>query len=145
MSKLTLRADRLWIVPHHNANGNTQSSIFNFSSFKILKERPFRSNSRLRVRSATKERETVKRNDGSTIDQLRIEEPQGSERLSSAREEVGFDWKWPPWKDLPQRYKLIGTTSLAFVICNMDKVTCRFLSTFVEYCVITPLFYCLML
>ncbi|XP_004508421.1 probable anion transporter 6, chloroplastic isoform X2 [Cicer arietinum] len=29
---------------------------------------------------------------------------------------------WPPWKDLPLRYKLIGTTSLAFVICNMDKV-----------------------
>lgn len=35
---------------------------------------------------------------------------------------VGFDWDWPPWKNLPQRYKLIGTTSLAFVICNMDKV-----------------------
>ncbi|KAG1327102.1 putative anion transporter 6, chloroplastic [Cocos nucifera] len=34
----------------------------------------------------------------------------------------GFEWKWPPWRDLPQRYKLIGTTSLAFVICNMDKV-----------------------
>ncbi|RYR76712.1 hypothetical protein Ahy_A01g001284 [Arachis hypogaea] len=29
---------------------------------------------------------------------------------------------WPPWKNIPQRYKLIGTTSLAFVICNMDKV-----------------------
>ncbi|CAI0629474.1 unnamed protein product [Linum tenue] len=36
--------------------------------------------------------------------------------------EVGFDWNWPPWKNLPPRYKLIGTTSLAFVICNMDKV-----------------------
>ncbi|CAN0918172.1 Probable anion transporter 6, chloroplastic [Linum grandiflorum] len=35
---------------------------------------------------------------------------------------VGFDWNWPPWNNLPQRYKLIGTTSLAFVICNMDKV-----------------------
>lgn len=30
--------------------------------------------------------------------------------------------KWPPWKNLPLRYKLIATTSLAFVICNMDKV-----------------------
>ncbi|PWA92253.1 phosphate transporter 4,5 [Artemisia annua] len=29
---------------------------------------------------------------------------------------------WPPWKNVPQRYKMIGTTSLAFVICNMDKV-----------------------
>ncbi|EPS61633.1 hypothetical protein M569_13162, partial [Genlisea aurea] len=35
---------------------------------------------------------------------------------------LGFDWDWPKWKNLPQRYKLIGTTSLAFVICNMDKV-----------------------
>ncbi|KAK6126912.1 hypothetical protein DH2020_039342 [Rehmannia glutinosa] len=35
---------------------------------------------------------------------------------------VGFDLNWPPWKNLPQRYKLIGTTSLAFVVCNMDKV-----------------------
>lgn len=34
---------------------------------------------------------------------------------------VGFVWN-PPWKNLPQRYKLIGTTSLAFIICNMDKV-----------------------
>ncbi|CAN1764304.1 Probable anion transporter 6, chloroplastic [Linum perenne] len=41
-------------------------------------------------------------------------------RLGGA--EVGFDWNFPPWKNLPQRYKLISTTSLAFVICNMDKV-----------------------
>ncbi|PKA56582.1 putative anion transporter 6, chloroplastic [Apostasia shenzhenica] len=34
----------------------------------------------------------------------------------------GFEWKWPPWKELPMRYKLIGATSLAFVVCNMDKV-----------------------
>eukprot|EP00252_Welwitschia_mirabilis_P000299 TRINITY_DN10336_c0_g1_i1.p1 TRINITY_DN10336_c0_g1~~TRINITY_DN10336_c0_g1_i1.p1 ORF type:complete len:239 (-),score=29.74 TRINITY_DN10336_c0_g1_i1:92-808(-) len=32
------------------------------------------------------------------------------------------EWEWPPWKRLPTRYKLIGTTALAFVICNMDKV-----------------------
>ncbi|XP_051113822.1 probable anion transporter 6, chloroplastic isoform X2 [Andrographis paniculata] len=37
-------------------------------------------------------------------------------------EEVDFDRNWPPWEKLPQRYKLIGTTSLAFVVCNMDKV-----------------------
>ncbi|PWA42310.1 phosphate transporter 4,5 [Artemisia annua] len=36
---------------------------------------------------------------------------------------LGFDnMDWPPWKNVPQRYKMIGTTSLAFVICNMDKV-----------------------
>ncbi|KAJ3678409.1 hypothetical protein LUZ60_002212 [Juncus effusus] len=35
------------------------------------------------------------------------------------KEEERVNW----WKNgLPQRYKLIGATSLAFVICNMDKV-----------------------
>uniref|UniRef100_A0ACD5YC60 Uncharacterized protein n=1 Tax=Avena sativa TaxID=4498 RepID=A0ACD5YC60_AVESA len=29
---------------------------------------------------------------------------------------------WPPWEGLPERYRLMGATSLAFVICNMDKV-----------------------
>ncbi|GAB4832773.1 Probable anion transporter 6, chloroplastic [Ancistrocladus abbreviatus] len=37
-------------------------------------------------------------------------------------EEKGFDSQWPPWKNIPQRYRLVGVTSLAFVICNMDKV-----------------------
>ncbi|KAG9448468.1 hypothetical protein H6P81_008433 [Aristolochia fimbriata] len=47
------------------------------------------------------------------------------EKSSAGKEQVGieeFHGKWPPWERLPQRYKLIGTTSLAFVICNMDKV-----------------------
>jgi ACS family sodium-dependent inorganic phosphate cotransporter len=26
------------------------------------------------------------------------------------------------WEGVPERYKLIGATSLAFAICNMDKV-----------------------
>lgn len=34
-----------------------------------------------------------------------------------------LELKWPPWEGLAERYKLIGATSLAFVICNMDKVT----------------------
>ncbi|CAJ1944686.1 unnamed protein product [Sphenostylis stenocarpa] len=38
------------------------------------------------------------------------------------KQHENFSGTWPPWKNLPQRYKLIGTTSLAFVICNMDKV-----------------------
>uniref|UniRef100_J3N005 Major facilitator superfamily (MFS) profile domain-containing protein n=2 Tax=Oryza brachyantha TaxID=4533 RepID=J3N005_ORYBR len=35
---------------------------------------------------------------------------------------VGLEMKWPPWEGLAERYKLISATSLAFVICNMDKV-----------------------
>ncbi|XP_031109487.1 probable anion transporter 6, chloroplastic isoform X2 [Ipomoea triloba] len=47
----------------------------------------------------------------------------GDELGAESREnEVGVYGDWPPWKNLPQRYKLIGTTALAFVICNMDKV-----------------------
>lgn len=34
-----------------------------------------------------------------------------------------LELKWPPWEGLADRYKLIGATSLAFVICNMDKVS----------------------
>ncbi|CAN6459511.1 unnamed protein product [Victoria cruziana] len=50
---------------------------------------------------------------------------QGDPPVAGEASEVsvaGGDWRWPPWKGLPQRYKLIGGTSLAFVICNMDKV-----------------------
>ncbi|KAL6655058.1 hypothetical protein ACP70R_005884 [Stipagrostis hirtigluma subsp. patula] len=40
------------------------------------------------------------------------------------KEEVGgaLELRWPPWEGMAERYKLIGATSLAFVICNMDKV-----------------------
>lgn len=34
-----------------------------------------------------------------------------------------LELRWPPWEGLGERYKLIGASSLAFVICNMDKVT----------------------
>ncbi|KAL0915276.1 hypothetical protein M5K25_015681 [Dendrobium thyrsiflorum] len=36
--------------------------------------------------------------------------------LASEDGVVDFEWKWPLWKELPMRYKLIGTTSLAFVV-----------------------------
>ncbi|RLN09922.1 putative anion transporter 5, chloroplastic [Panicum miliaceum] len=35
---------------------------------------------------------------------------------------VALGPRWPSWEGLPERYKLIGATSLAFAICNMDKV-----------------------
>lgn len=54
---------------------------------------------------------------------------EGLAKASANEFQVGKDGKqmdfhsnWPPWKNLPKRYKLIGTTALAFVICNMDKV-----------------------
>lgn len=53
---------------------------------------------------------------------VRISDSEGRSESESGSGEVGSDWNWPPWKNIPQRYKLIGTTSLAFIICNMDKV-----------------------
>lgn len=43
--------------------------------------------------------------------------------LSGSVDGGGFNWR-----EMPMRYKLIGTTSLAFVICNMDKVTVTLIS-----------------
>ncbi|CAN6198876.1 unnamed protein product [Urochloa humidicola] len=47
----------------------------------------------------------------------------GEEELELEGEAAGaLELRWPPWEGLAERYKLIGATSLAFVICNMDKV-----------------------
>ncbi|XP_022143032.1 probable anion transporter 6, chloroplastic isoform X2 [Momordica charantia] len=87
----------------------------------------------IRVRCSIREKENVKRNEEvpSVLSGLRVDE---SERIGSISKpeddsssgngvvEVGSDANWPPWKNVPERYKLIGTTALAFVICNMDKV-----------------------
>ncbi|CAH9070338.1 unnamed protein product [Cuscuta epithymum] len=51
-----------------------------------------------------------------------IEASKDEVEAESGGKEVVLKWGWPPWKKLPQRYKLVGTTALAFVICNMDKV-----------------------
>ncbi|RWW07403.1 hypothetical protein GW17_00029221, partial [Ensete ventricosum] len=50
-----------------------------------------------------------------------VEKEEAEGRGGSGERHEGPEWNWPPWKHLPERYKLIGTTSLAFVICNMDK------------------------
>ncbi|XP_025799297.1 probable anion transporter 6, chloroplastic isoform X1 [Panicum hallii] len=49
---------------------------------------------------------------------------EGARGVEELEGEVAGAWelRWPPWERLPERYKLIGATSLAFVICNMDKV-----------------------
>ncbi|KAH7298769.1 hypothetical protein KP509_25G058500 [Ceratopteris richardii] len=42
--------------------------------------------------------------------------------ISSNNATVGLYVNGGPWIKIPHRYKLVLTTSLAFVICNMDKV-----------------------
>lgn len=46
----------------------------------------------------------------------------GEERDEEGEVAGALELRWPPWEGLAERYKLIGATSLAFVICNMDKV-----------------------
>ncbi|PIN22218.1 Permease of the major facilitator superfamily [Handroanthus impetiginosus] len=88
---------------------------------------PFKPSLRFRVSCSIKERELENAAEKKRIinglevnGQLKEQESLGE--VGSGVRNVGFGWDWPPWKSLPQRYKLIGTTSLAFVICNMDKV-----------------------
>ena len=54
-----------------------------------------------------------------------VGEDEGARGVEELEGEMAGAWelRWPPGEGLPERYKLIGATSLAFVICNMDKVT----------------------
>lgn len=125
MAKFSLRMENLCCPPHHT---NSQSLIFNahlkHGHLHIL---PSRNRLKFRVSSSIKNKDVTESErvvpsvlTGLRVDQL-DETTQASESKSGSGE-VAFDWNWPPWKNIPQRYKLIGTTSLAFVICNMDKV-----------------------
>ncbi|KAK4754933.1 hypothetical protein SAY87_008690 [Trapa incisa] len=121
-----MRAGELCFIPH--SISISQSSVLGIPSrarrahFAVSNNFPrFRVFSRIRGReAAVKDGERV---DDVPVPLVRVPDLENSgQDPSSLVGEVGFDWKWPPWKNLAQRYKLIGTTSLAFVICNMDKV-----------------------
>lgn len=135
MAKLTVRAENRSLC-HFPYCGNHKVSIFNSSlrpqrlnllaKNHILKLRVSCSITERQKEEAAKKQRIVKglkvngelgKNGGliSTSGDIKGE-------AEIRDKEVGFEWGWPPWKNLPQRYKLIGTTSLAFVICNMDKV-----------------------
>lgn len=125
MAKFTLRADSFCFLSH---NTSSRRLIFSKSSSVKHQKLHFLYSSegclRYRVLCSIKEK-GVKETDkfDEVLSGLRVEELDSAAKVSgSGDEEVGHDWSWPPWKNIPQRYKLIGTTSLAFVICNMDKV-----------------------
>ncbi|KAJ8559930.1 hypothetical protein K7X08_003988 [Anisodus acutangulus] len=134
MAKLTVRADNN-NLPHFPHYGNHKVSIFN-TSLRPQRLNLFlaqKHNLKFRVSCSITERQKKEAEEKRIIlNGLKVNELGKNEAListcgdelgtESGDKEVGFEWKWPPWKNLPQRYKLIGTTSLAFVICNMDKV-----------------------
>lgn len=117
MAKSTLRADSSCFFPHITKTNNTRF-------IKTSLQRRFRfspSNLTLRLRVVSSTQQDVKESHGRVSKPTLPKAPvSGSDNLS---EDVV---NWPPWKNLPQRYNLIGTTSLAFVICNMDKVVTSF-------------------
>ncbi|KAA8535193.1 hypothetical protein F0562_030196 [Nyssa sinensis] len=131
MAKFAFGTDNFCRLSLHT---NYQSSTFT-TAIKNRQLGVFSSNSRLnlRVSCSIKEKENVaetERVDG-ILTGLRVDEldqtdsvsaSEGQLETESRSEKVGFDWNFPPWRNLPLRYKLIGTTSLAFVVCNMDKV-----------------------
>lgn len=123
-----MRADELCLLPHPTTT--SQSSAFGTPSrARRAQFSASRNWSKFRVLSSIREREAAvkesERERNGRVPLVRVPVPDledSGQESSSLVGEVGFDWKWPPWKNLAQRYKLIGTTSLAFVICNMDKV-----------------------
>ncbi|KAJ6296266.1 hypothetical protein OIU78_024167 [Salix suchowensis] len=135
MANLSLKSKSFCSLSH---NTNTQTSVFKTTTSFKNNSLPFlhSGNSlKFRVWCGIKEKENVKESE-SVPDELtglkradKVEPKRGSSLdfeqgfgNDSGSSEVGFYRKWPPWKNIPQRYKLIGSTSLAFVICNMDKV-----------------------
>ncbi|KAK4853080.1 hypothetical protein QYF36_003454 [Acer negundo] len=133
MAKFTVRAENFCLISHSTSS---KSLIFNnpislnHPRFHLLPSKRCLS---FRVWCSIKEKENVKETDkfdgvltGLRVDELdqasSVSDSEGELGHMSGSDQVGSEWNWPPWKNKPERYKLIGTTSLAFVICNMDKV-----------------------
>ncbi|KAL4279079.1 hypothetical protein GQ457_03G045630 [Hibiscus cannabinus] len=132
MAKFSTRLDNFCFLPH-NTSSSQSSIFFSRTSRKNLHLELIPSKRRLnfKVLCSIKDRENVKNeiekvgaSSGGLVNGVRVEEldEKGGLGRESASREADFNFVWPPWKNIPQRYKLIGTTSLAFVICNMDKV-----------------------
>lgn len=119
MARLTLRPDNSCFFSH------CHTPFIRTTSFQRFHFHPSPSNFTLRLRIAAKaskknakETQRVSKAKAKVLTELEVEELE-------KQQHGNFSGNWPPWKNLPLRYKLIGTTSLAFVICNMDKVlTC---------------------
>ncbi|XP_022946154.1 probable anion transporter 6, chloroplastic isoform X1 [Cucurbita moschata] len=130
MANFSIRPHNNPFLPHRT---NPHSLIYHSVSATRLVSHPQFLRLSLRVRCSIKEKENVKGNDElpPVLSGLKVDESEQTGSISKFEnglssgngiDEVGFDSNWPPWKNVPDRYKMIGTTALAFVICNMDKV-----------------------
>ncbi|BAT76277.1 anion transporter [Vigna angularis] len=115
MAKLTLRPDNSCFISHTRRACSHTPFIrtTSFPRFHFHLSPPSNYSLRLRIVSNAQQnaKEVAK---AKALTELQEEEVE--------KQHENLSGTWPPWKNLPQRYKLIGTTSLAFVICNMDKV-----------------------
>lgn len=125
MAKFSIRPHYNPFLPHPT---NPHSSNFHSVSPTCLNSHPHLLRLSLRVCCSIKEKENVKGNEEipPVLSGLRLDESERIGSISKSESDLssgnGIDSNWPPWKNVPERYKLIGTTALAFVICNMDKV-----------------------
>ncbi|RWR91031.1 putative anion transporter 6, chloroplastic isoform X1 [Cinnamomum micranthum f. kanehirae] len=109
-------------------NSQMSTSRNPFLLFPSNQTSRFRISSSIKGKGEVSDKETNKIPTGLRTDRdLQIESvdernPSLSKEKVSIDSYEGFEWKWPPWKHLPYRYKIISATSLAFVVCNMDKV-----------------------
>lgn len=135
---VTLRADRsLWDESHCKTHRQASTFSSYFNQYYPLNVLPFKHklhNLKFKVTCRVKDEEIENLVEAQKkVNWFRATEELDQKEgfLKTLEDEFGegkgdknaaFEWNWPPWKNMPQRYKLIGTTSLAFVICNMDKV-----------------------
>ena len=127
------------IIPHKACNFTAQKLKNSFPT-QIIVHKPqnaihsFPTNAQLKLRLLScnygRNNEFLSKRVDSLVAKLRLEDDvdqalplvtDSGDELDNERNEKGdaFELKLSP---LPPRYKLIGTASLAFVICNMDKV-----------------------
>ncbi|KAE8700183.1 putative anion transporter 6 [Hibiscus syriacus] len=134
MAKFTIRLDNFCFLPH-NASASQSSIFLGRTSRKNLHLELIPSKHRLnfKVLCRIKEKENVKDErekvgacSGGLVNGVRVEELDKNAGLGmeNASREAGFDLVWPPWKNIPQRYKLI--------VKLLHRTPCRTLGTFVN-------------
>lgn len=118
MARIISNADSNFFSVSHEAN----VKALQFSN--SIRNQPIKRKLRFRVFCSIKEKNFAEKQ--RVLNGLEVKGQLKEKESVGEVENGGFHMDWPPWKNLPQRYKLIGTTSLAFVICNMDKVILLF-------------------
>ncbi|KAG2333609.1 hypothetical protein Bca52824_004789 [Brassica carinata] len=122
MARLTLRPDNHFFSSPIHAHNHPFLSLYTLTPRSFPHHHtPLRSRVKCSASGTERVRESKKLPKSPPIkEDLPNPGSESSDALST--EKTGIEQNWPPWKNIPERYKLIGATSLAFVICNMDKV-----------------------